>query len=139
MSTVGDVYDDVASTVELAGGSIHVGYWWGNDDRTPSWRRSTWFVEIICDRLSISGRTATAGHRLRGWGARDPDEATDRRRDHRHRDHVREVTKRMNAAELRNQVKIEYGQRRCAGLSGRRARAIPAKTRWSSHERDPAG
>jgi hypothetical protein len=91
------------------GGSLHVGYWVGQ-------RRPDAFLEAInlvrrdylrqaFDLRPDSNCWASA----EGWGARDPDEATDRRRDHRHRDHVREVTKRMNAAELRNRLRSSTG------------------------------
>jgi cyclopropane fatty-acyl-phospholipid synthase-like methyltransferase len=108
----GDFYDDVAGMVEIFGGSLHCGYWWNDDDRTPFLEAMNRLTDIVGAKLELRpgqhlldvgcgvgvpairlGQQTDAditGITVSGW-------------------QVSEARRRVNAAGLRGQVLIEYG------------------------------
>lgn len=109
---VSEFYDDVAGMVEVLGGNIHCGYWWDDDDRTPFLEAMNRLTEIVGAKLNLrpgqhlldvgcgvgvpairlAQRTDAdiTGITISGW-------------------QVSGAASRVNAAGLRGQVRIEYG------------------------------
>jgi cyclopropane fatty-acyl-phospholipid synthase-like methyltransferase len=109
---VGEFYDDVAWLTDILGGNIHVGYWRDDDDRTPLLEAINRFTDIIGDKLGLR-----AGEHLLdvGCGAGVPAIRLGQRTDARitaitNSDwHLGEASRRVKAAGLRGQVRIEHG------------------------------
>jgi cyclopropane fatty-acyl-phospholipid synthase-like methyltransferase len=109
---VGEFYDDVAGMVEILGGNVHVGYWWGDDDRTPFLEAINRLTDIVGAKLDLR-----PGQRLLdvGCGVGVPAIRLGQRTDATITGitvsgwQVGEATRRVNAAGLRGQVRIEYG------------------------------
>jgi len=108
---VAEFYDDTAWTVEVVGGSIHVGYWSSDDDQTPLLAAINRFTDIVTDKLDL-----WPGQHLLdvGCGVGTPAIVVGQRTDARITGitnsewHLREATRRANAAGLRGQVRIDY-------------------------------
>jgi N-methyltransferase StaMA len=108
----GEFYDDVAGMVEIFGGSLHCGYWWDDDDRTPFLEAMNRLTDIVGAKLNLR-----PGQRLLdvGCGVGVPAIRFGQRADVDVTGitvsewQVREATRRVNAAGLRGQVQIEYG------------------------------
>lgn len=114
-STVGEVgefYDDVAGMVEIFGGHLHCGYWWDDDDRTPFLEAMNRLTDIVGAKLELR----PGQHLLDvGCGVGVPAIRLGQRTDATITGitisewQVGEATRRVNAAGLRGQVRIEYG------------------------------
>jgi cyclopropane fatty-acyl-phospholipid synthase-like methyltransferase len=114
-STVDEVvefYDDFAGMIEIFGGNVHVGYWWDDDDRTPFLEAINRFTDIVGAKLGLR----PGQHLLDvGCGAGVPAIRLGQQTDADITGitvsewQLSEATRRVNAAGLRGQVRIEYG------------------------------
>jgi cyclopropane fatty-acyl-phospholipid synthase-like methyltransferase len=109
---IGEFYDDVAGMIEILGGNVHVGYWWNDDDRTPFLEAINRLTDIVGAKLDLR----PGQHLLDiGCGAGVPAIRLGQRTDADITGitvsgwQVGEATRRVNAAGLRGQVRIEYG------------------------------
>jgi cyclopropane fatty-acyl-phospholipid synthase-like methyltransferase len=109
---VGELYDEMAGMIEVLGGNIHVGYWLSDDDQTPLLEAINRCTDIVGAKLELQ-----PGQRLLdiGCGAGVPATRLGQRTDAvitgitNSKWQVGEATHRVNAAGLRGQVQIEYG------------------------------
>jgi cyclopropane fatty-acyl-phospholipid synthase-like methyltransferase len=109
---VGKVFDEMAELIEVLGGNIHVGYWLSDDDQTPFLEAINRCTDIVGGKLELQ-----AGQRLLdiGCGAGVPAIRLGQRTDAiitgitNSKWQVGEATRRVKAAGLRGQVKIDYG------------------------------
>jgi cyclopropane fatty-acyl-phospholipid synthase-like methyltransferase len=109
---VGEFYDDFAGMIEIFGGNVHVGYWWDDDDRTPFLEAINRFTDIVGAKLGLR----PGQHLLDvGCGAGVPAIRLGQQTDADITGitvsewQLSEATRRVNAAGLRGQVRIEYG------------------------------
>lgn len=109
---IGDFYDQMGGLIEIMGGNIHVGYWTDEDDRTPLLEAINRLTDIVGGKLDLQ-----PGQRLLDIGCgvgvpairlgqRVEAEITGVTISHWQ---VQEATRRVRAAGLRGQVKIEHG------------------------------
>ncbi|RJO70014.1 class I SAM-dependent methyltransferase [Nocardia panacis] len=109
---VGDIYDAMADMIEVQGGSIHVGYWESDDDRTPLLEAINRLTDIVCGMLDLQPGQQVLDI---GCGVGEPAITLAQRTDvnitgvTNSRWQVYEGTRRANAAGLRGQVRIEFG------------------------------
>jgi cyclopropane fatty-acyl-phospholipid synthase-like methyltransferase len=109
---IGGYYDEMAGLIEILGGNIHVGYWHSDDDRTPLLEAINRLTDIVGGKLDLK-----PGERLLdiGCGAGVPAIRLGQRVEAHITGitisnwQVQEATRRVNAAGLRGQVHIEYG------------------------------
>jgi cyclopropane fatty-acyl-phospholipid synthase-like methyltransferase len=109
---IGGYYDEMAGLIEILGGNIHVGYWNGDDDRTPLLEAINRLTDLLGAKLALR-----PGERLLdiGCGAAVPAIRLGQRVEADITGitvstwQVEEATRRVNAAGLRGQVHIEYG------------------------------
>jgi cyclopropane fatty-acyl-phospholipid synthase-like methyltransferase len=108
----GEFYDDVAGMVEIFGGSLHCGYWWDDEDRTPFLEAMNRLTDIVGAKLDLR----PGQHLLDiGCGVGVPAIRLGQRTDAEITGitisgwQVSEATRRVNAAGLRGQVRIEHG------------------------------
>lgn len=109
---IGEFYDDMGGMIEVLGGNIHVGYWHDDDDRAPLLEAINRFTVIVGDKLDLRpgqhlldvgcgvGMTAIRLAQRTDAGVTGVTNSSWQ---------VGEATRRANAAGLRGQVRIEYG------------------------------
>ena len=109
---IGGFYDQMGGLIEIMGGNIHVGYWTGEDDRTPLIEAINRLTDIVGEKLDLQ-----PGQRLLdiGCGVGAPAIRLGQRVDAQITGvtnsewQVQEATRRVRAAGLRGQVRVELG------------------------------
>lgn len=109
---VGQVFDEMAELIEVLGGNIHVGYWLSEDDQTPLLEAINRCTDVVGGKLGL-----IAGQRLLdvGCGAAVPAIRLAQRTDAvitgiaNSRWLVQEGTRRVKAAGLRGQIRLDFG------------------------------
>jgi cyclopropane fatty-acyl-phospholipid synthase-like methyltransferase len=109
---IGEVYDHMAELIEVLGGNIHVGFWLDDNDPTPFLEAINRTTDVVTERLALR-----PGQRLLdvGCGAGVPAIRIGQRWDveitgvTNSRWQVTEATKRVKAAGLKSQVRVEFG------------------------------
>jgi cyclopropane fatty-acyl-phospholipid synthase-like methyltransferase len=109
---IGDVYDQMAELIEVLGGNIHVGYWLDDDDPTPFLEAINRTTDVVGEKLGLRpGQTLLDV----GCGAGVPAIRLGQRTDAvitgitNSTWQVAEATRRVKAAGLKAQVRIEFG------------------------------
>lgn len=109
---VDKVYDEMAELIEVLGGNIHVGYWIDDVDQTPFLEAINRCTDVVGDRLQLR-----PGQRLLdiGCGVGVPAIRLAQRTDGditgvtNSQWQVGEAARRVKAAGLRGQVRVEHG------------------------------
>jgi cyclopropane fatty-acyl-phospholipid synthase-like methyltransferase len=109
---VGELYDEMAGMIEVMGGNIHVGYWLADDDPTPLLEAINRCTDLVGAELALG----PGQHLLDiGCGVAVPATRIAQRTDARitaltnSRWQQQEARRRVQAAGLRGQVDVEYG------------------------------
>ena len=112
LEVVGKVFDEMAELIEIQGGSIHVGYWYSDDDKAPLLEAINQCTDVVGEKLGLK-----PDERLLdvGCGAAVPAIRLGQRTDAvitgitNSEWQVGEATKRIKAAGMREQIHVEYG------------------------------
>jgi cyclopropane fatty-acyl-phospholipid synthase-like methyltransferase len=112
LEDIGGHYDEMGGMIEIMGGNLHVGFWTGEDDRTPMLEAMNRLTDIVVEKLDLQ-----PGQHLIdiGCGAGMPAIRLGQRVEANITGvtisiwQVQEATRRVRAAGLRGQVQIEYG------------------------------